>query len=191
MSNNPEQPKTNQENNIDITGKSFEQLEKISRRETTNELSPRDAEAQAERVKQEALGLAISVESSGNEKDKINNKSLFSKKGPISKKIRDESYSRTMKQVQSELSIGEKIFSKVIHNKVIEKTSDITGSTIARPNAMLAGAIFAFLISLVTYLTAKTIGYQLSGFETILAFTFGWLIGIIYDYFRLLFAGKK
>lgn len=109
----------------------------------------------------------------------------------ISKQRKDESYRRTLKRVQSELPITNKIFSKVIHNKVIEKTSEIAGNTIARPNSILFGAICAFLFSLITYYVAKRIGYQLSGSETIVAFLAGWLIGILYDYLRLLFTGKK
>ena len=72
-------------------------------------------------------------------------------------------------------------FSNIIHNKYIEPTSDLLGNTIARPNALLVGAITAFILTLITYTVAKTLGYSLSGSETIIAFGIGWAIGIIYD----------
>ena len=47
------------------------------------------------------------------------------------------------------------------------------------------------VFGLIIYTIAKTIGYKLSGFETIAAFLIGWLIGLIYDYLRILITGKK
>ena len=96
-----------------------------------------------------------------------------------------------MKQVQQEMSTPSRTFSKFIHNKAVEKTSDALGATIARPNAILAGAFVAFIATIVTYYIAKNIGYRLSGFETIGAFIVGWTIGILFDYFRVMITGKR
>lgn len=159
--------------------------------EVSAELSPRDIESQAERVHLEALNTAKKTKSSSKKSKKSNNRSASSKRGTINKKQRNDSYKRTMTRVQSELPIATRAFSKIIHNKVIEKTSDIIAGTIARPNAMLSGSVVAFVLTLLTYTVSKTIGYKLSGFETIAAFIIGWIIGIIYDYFRVLATGKK
>jgi len=96
-----------------------------------------------------------------------------------------------MKRVQSELPVRTRMFSKIIHIKFIESLSDAIGLTIARPNSILAGSIMAFALTLITYSVSKTIGYKLSGFETIAAFIIGWLLGIVYDYFKVMFNGKK
>ncbi|MCY1362229.1 hypothetical protein D9M69_489340 [compost metagenome] len=96
-----------------------------------------------------------------------------------------------MKKVQAELSGPSRMFSKVIHNKTIEKASDVAGATIARPNAIASGAIAAFLATLAIYYVAKNVGYQLSGFETIGAFVAGWIIGLLFDYFRIMITGKR
>jgi hypothetical protein len=190
--NSPEQLPSNPEYGVESLNSASEQLEKLNNSpENTVELSPRDAEAQAEKARIKALETAVSVEAGGKEIKKGKEKSALSRNGSINKKQRNESYKRTMKQVQSELPVASRAFSKIIHNKVIEKTSDIVGSTIARPNAMLAGAVVAFILTLATYTTAKTIGYALSGFETIAAFIVGWIIGILFDYLRVLFTGKK
>lgn len=154
-------------------------------------LSPRDLEAHAERAHSEAMHSALDVKTKGkNVEKKLMNHSP-SHHGLISQKQLDESYARTLKQVQDELSASDRLFSKITHNKVIDKTSDALGSTIFRPNAMLSGAISAFILTLLVYLTAKTMGYVLSGFETIAAFAIGWLIGIVFDYLRILFVGKR
>ena len=56
---------------------------------------------------------------------------------------------------------------------------------------MLAGAIGAFIITLAIYLIAKSYGYRLSGFETIGGFILGWIIGILFDFFRVMITGKR
>ena len=97
----------------------------------------------------------------------------------------------TMKEAQSHMSPASRTFSKVIHAKAVEKTSETIGSTIARPNAILAGSVVAFLLSLITYVVAKHYGYPLTGSETIAAFVLGWAIGLLFDYLRVMITGKR
>lgn len=111
--------------------------------------------------------------------------------GIISKKERTANYKRTMKQVQQELPVASRTFSKFIHNKVVERVSDTVGSTVARPNAILAGSLMAFIFTLAIFLVARYYGYPLSGTETIAAFVVGWMVGLLFDYLRLEFTGGK
>lgn len=113
------------------------------------------------------------------------------KNGIISKKERSANYKRTMKQVQQELPVASRTFSKFIHNKAVERVSDTVGSTVARPNAILAGSVMAFVFTLVIFLVARYYGYPLSGTETIAAFVVGWMVGLLFDYLRLEFTGGK
>lgn len=107
------------------------------------------------------------------------------------KRQRHASYQATMRQIRSEMSASERTFSKVIHNKAVERVSDVVGGTVARPNAILAGSFTATLLTLGVYLVAKHYGYRLSGFETIGAFFVGWALGLIYDYAKLAFSGGR
>lgn len=178
------------ENNVESGEAAKEQLEKLSKNpEASAELSPRDVEALAERARMEALESAISVESGGAEKSKSGSPTPVRRS--ISKKHKNESFKRQMKEVQSQMSTPSKVFSKFMHNPVVDKASEAIGSTIARPNAMLAGTFSAFILTLAVYVVAKNIGYQLSGFETIAAFILGWIIGLVYDYLRIIITGKK
>lgn len=139
--------------------------------ESPNKLSPRDQETITKVLK--------------------NNKSVSKLAyGQITQKKRSESYKKTINRTQNELSPISKLFSKIIHIKFFEKISDLLASTVARPNALLAGSATSFLLTLCVYVIAKTNGFNLSGFETIVAFIIGWIIGIIYDYFSL-FSFKK
>lgn len=107
------------------------------------------------------------------------------------KKQRKDSYSSTMRQIQSEMNVPARTFSKVIHNPVVEKTSNVVGSSIARPNAVLAGSMMATFMTLFVFIVAKQYGYRLSGFETIATFLLGWSLGLIYDYARLMVVGRR
>ena len=94
---------------------------------------------------------------------------------------------QTMKQTRSHLSTPSRAFSKAIHNPTVEKTSDVVGSTVARPNAILFASISAFVLVGILYLVARYYGYRLSGFETMAAFIIGWVLGLLFDYSSLMF----
>lgn len=111
--------------------------------------------------------------------------------GPVTRKQLDHEFQRTMTSIQSEMSPAERTFSKFIHRRAVERSSEFLSATIARPNALLAGSIGAFILMLAIYLFAKSVGYPLSGFEPIAAFIVGWIIGLFYDYLRIMVTGKR
>ena len=190
MSNNPEVFKSQEANVENAPNKQFEIS--VEKQGSQVELSPRDIEAQSDKIRQAAMETAISIESKGAEKSNNTTQDRsMTKRGPVSKKLREKSYAHTMKQIQNELPLQEKVFSKIIHNKVVEKTSDVIGDTIARPNILLAGAFSSFFLTLVLYIIARTIGFRLSGSETIIAFIIGWCIGAMFEYFRVLFTNSN
>ena len=111
---------------------------------------------------------------------------------PAQRRARSKaSYKKTMMETQSQMKPAERAFSKVIHNPAIEKTSEVVGGTVARPNAIVAGSFTALLFTLGFYLVAKYYGYPLSGSETIAAFIIGWAVGLLFDYLRVMITGKK
>jgi hypothetical protein len=114
-----------------------------------------------------------------------------SPKRPAGKKQRQASYKQTMKRVQADMPPVQRAFSKFIHNPIAEKASDIIGSTVARPNAILAGSFSALVFVSVAYILANTMGFRLSGFETIGAFILGWIVGIGYDFLKTMITGKR
>lgn len=142
----------------------------------------------------EALKEADKVEQES-KAEKRQEVSPAERRGPLSKAERkaklDASYNTTMDEVRTHMSTPSRAFSRVIHNKAIEKTSAAVGATVARPNAILSGAVFAFVLTLAVYLIAKNLGYPLSGFETIGAFIVGWVLGICYDFLKVMITGRK
>jgi hypothetical protein len=185
----PVSPETKAEKEL-----SPEQLESYLKAESAVEKSAESAKIEngEQAAKIEALKQAVSVEKgSAEKKTKAGDSPAGRRHGVVSKKEQKASYTQHMAKLQAELPPVQRGFSKVIHNPIVEKTSETVGSTIARPNAVLAGAVVAFFAVLIVYLTAKHFGYVLSGFETIGAFIVGWVLGILYDFFRVMITGKK
>ena len=143
--------------------------------EASKTLSPRDQEI-IDKARKAKTTAARNIKSS--------------KSGIIEKKARKKSLEGTVKRVQDELPPTKKIASKFIHSRPIEMVSDFLAATIARPNALLAGSVTSFVLTLGIYSVSKIIGYEISGFETIATFILGWIIGILYDYFHLLVSGR-
>ena len=100
-------------------------------------------------------------------------------------------YKKTLKSIQKEMNPAERAFSKVLHNPVVEATSEVASKTVARPAALLAGSLAALILTTIVYIIAKYYGYVLSGFEWIATFIIGWAIGLIVDWIRVEILGKK
>ena len=187
---NPENS-ANQEPNLEVE-KSYEKTGEALEN-AAEKAGVENGEKAAEKAKVEALKEAISVERGGAEKKGRESSASPAQRrhGVVNKKEREESYKQHLKQIRSEMPAGQRTFSKVIHNPAVEKASEVAGATVARPNSILAGAIVAFFAVLAVYLIAKHYGYPLSGFETIGAFIAGWIIGALYDFFRVMITGKR
>lgn len=140
--------------------------------------------AEKARIEAEKQAKPTETYSSASEKEK-------GVSGFIIAKNPDKAYDQTMQTIQREMPAPSRTFSKVIHNKAIEKVSDVAGSTIARPNALLSGAVCAFLLVLALYAHARYFGYALSGFESIGAFILGWVIGLVFDLLKSIIRGRR
>lgn len=109
----------------------------------------------------------------------------------VTKKEKEKQFDKTLDTIQSQMSAPARAFSKALHNKFVENTSDAIGASVARPNAILAGSLGATILVIAVYALAKNYGYPLSGSETIVAFVAGWVLGIVYDYFKAMISGSS
>ena len=164
-----------------------------AKNKTEKEASSEASQEQLNKARHEALNQAREIAQERKEnKIKTNEVSPEKKRrGPTSKQERKAAFDKTMTEIQSEMSPASRTFSKVIHNPAVEKSSEVIGNTVARPNAILSGSAAAFILTAGIYLVAKHFGYSLSGTETIATFVLGWVIGLIYDYIRVLIFGKS
>lgn len=186
---NPEHLSSHEHSTAELEAAAEAQAERLKNRaEKGQEQSPDHKAEAVERARQDAKEV-FSKESGKEKRSGSETDGRIVRRATKSQK--QAHYKTTMKQIQSEMSAPARTFSKFIHNPAVEKTSDAAAATVARPNAILAGSICAFIVVLAVYLIAKHYGYVLSGFETIGAFVLGWAIGLIYDYARVALVGRS
>lgn len=186
---NPEQlPHSPESSSEKIEAAAAERLNELKERqaEILSENSEH-AEKKAERARIEADQEAIS----GHEANRSEHQKNDTQPPVIMTKSRKESFKQTMSRVQKDMPAPSRAFSKFIHNPAVERVSDIVGSSIARPSAMLGGGLMAFLLVLALYSIAKFYGFSLTGFETIAAFIIGWTMGLLIDFVRLAIFSKR
>jgi hypothetical protein len=151
----------------------------------------RAARHETERVYEQAAEQERATAEAERRQHKTREQQRAERQRQTSPAAQQERFDKTMAAVQSQLSPASRAFSKVIHNPAIEKASEVTGSTVARPNALLSGAIAAFVLTLAIYLIARFNGYPLSGAESIAAFALGWLCGLAFDFVRMMMLGRR
>lgn len=108
-----------------------------------------------------------------------------------SKELGSQTFDRTLSAVRRKLSTPEKQLSKFIHRPVVEKVSDFSGKTIARPSGILLGGIFSFIGSLGVYLLARHMGGELRYSIFAATFVVGYLLGLIVELMWRLLARRK
>lgn len=197
MDNKEQENGTNNEEGLRLSPEELADLQKNTAQEQKNRANEaeannteRGAEKETTQLEQEAREQAVEKPSAEAEKAPDTSRERRAE-GPVSKSKRNQAYKEVMSETRAHLSPAGRSFSKVIHNPAVEKTSEVVGKTIARPNAILAGSVSAFILSLGIYLIARYFGYPLSGTETIAAFVLGWIVGVIYDYARIMLTGGR
>ncbi len=106
----------------------------------------------------------------------------------ITKATKKTAYKKTLRHIQRQLPKSEKSFSKVIHQPVIEKVSEVGAKTIARPSGVLAGGVCALVGSSVVLYMAKHYGFQYNYFLFILLMILGFAVGLCLE---LIWSGTK
>lgn len=97
------------------------------------------------------------------------------------KQIKKSAYRKVIKQAQSQMKGVDKSFSKFIHKPTVEKVSDVSARTVARPTSLLFGSVFAFIASLIFYIFAKRSGFEYNYLLFLMVFIGGYFVGLIFE----------
>lgn len=100
-------------------------------------------------------------------------------------------FKRIMTQARTHMNPVARIWSIVIHIRVLDLLASAIGSSLGRPLALLCGAIGTIAAIALLYGTAKIMGYSVSGFEGAAGFLAGWVIGLIIDFIRAMVSGGR
>lgn len=167
-----------------------EQLEKIRKQHEVESVVERRDNSRNEDAREAAHEALHEAESKTHTPAETQQTNIESKR-IVPKAERAKAFAAKMSEIRQHMNPTSRAFSTVIHHPIVERVSETTGKTIARPNAILAGSISACILVLAVYLIAKEYGYVLSGAETMVAFGLGWVLGIIYDFVKAMVTGGQ
>lgn len=92
-----------------------------------------------------------------------------------------QTYNRTLKRVQQHLNASERLMSKAMHHKTVEKVSEGVGKTAARPSGILGGGIMALIGSFALLYVSKKYGFEYNFFVFFLLLAGGFLLGLLLE----------
>lgn len=104
------------------------------------------------------------------------------------------SFNTTMSHVRRNLSAPERTLSKLVHQPLVEKTSEVLGKTVARPSGVVGAGVAAFIGLFSVYSVARFAGFALSGSEMPILLAVGFLAGLFLEWafkaLRSIFASR-
>lgn len=101
------------------------------------------------------------------------------------------SYKATMSDMQSELSPVERVWSRLLHSPAGTFIGGFFGSLLLRPRSLMMGAAVSFVTLVGTYAIAHIYEVPFNATESLVAFAFGWCIGLLYDLFFVISRGRR
>lgn len=143
--------------------------------------------AESENSTQKAELARKNIDIHSHQSEHIKERSLARNNAPnnevkwASKELVNQKYIHTLSSIRNRLRGPEKSFSKVIHQPIVERTSEILENTIARPSGLLFGGFFSFIGSLASYLLARRLGGELRFSVFAVFFVGGFFIGLIVE----------
>jgi hypothetical protein len=131
--------------------------------------------------------LAISKEKTVAKPEKYKSQETTPRHQYITKKIKNESYQKTLKIIRKDLAPSQKIMSKFIHQKIIESVSEVGAKTIARPSGIIGGGLLALVGSLLVLVVARKVGFEVPYSLFAVLFIIGFVLGLIVEFTRNIF----
>lgn len=94
---------------------------------------------------------------------------------------RHTSYRHTLASLRRHLSPASRRFSQLIHNPIVDKTSELVGNTVMRPSVTLGATATALVAGGFVYFAARHYGYALHGSEILFALLVGGILGAVIE----------
>jgi hypothetical protein len=95
------------------------------------------------------------------------------------KQLKDMAFIRAMTRVRKKLPAPSRAFSKIAHNSAVDRISETTGKTIARPSGLIAGSFIAFVGTSALLWITRYYGYEYNYLVALLLFAGGMMLGLL------------
>ena len=100
----------------------------------------------------------------------------------VTKELKSIRYKETMRYVRRHLTKRERRFSSFIHAPSIEKVSEVSAKTIARPSGLLGGGLVALVGSITVLYIARQYGFEVPNSLFIALFIVGFAVGLVGEF---------
>lgn len=97
----------------------------------------------------------------------------------VHQQLKTNAYTQTLRTIQRRLPRVDQAFSKVIHNRRVEATSEFAAKSVARPSGILGGALFACIGSSVLVYLTRHYGFPYNYTMFIVFFVGGFGVGLL------------
>lgn len=143
-------------------------------------------------TKIESLSLSAKHEAISNAETHID-KSADNTPSPvvIQKHHKKHAYKQTLKSVRRQLPVADRAFSYIIHQPVIEKISDISSKTIARPSGLLSAGVVALLGNIILLYMSRHFGFRYNYFVFTALLVLGYTLGIFIEILSKVFSKNR
>ena len=178
MSHEKEPQVHSPESNAERAESNAEQREKLKDLLEKAEREPGNDTNSLERLRSKVEEEAVS----GREKSVGEN--AADKKEPtmrLDKATKDDTYRKTIKKVQHKLPRMQRSFSKFVHQPVVEAVSEVGSKTVARPPALLASGIFAFVGTSAIVWVSRYYGFRYNFFVYVAFLVGGFIAGLLFE----------
>ena len=92
-------------------------------------------------------------------------------------------YDNTMNDMREDLTPAERAWSRTIHSPAGVAIGGLFASILLRPRSLMTGATLALVTLVGTFIVALIYRVPFNTTEPLIAFVFGWCIGLLYDLF--------
>lgn len=99
----------------------------------------------------------------------------------LNQRVKSKAFEDTLADARAHLSAAERSFSKVVHQPVIDRISETSARTIARPVSLLTASLIALIGSSVVLFAAHRYGFRYNLFLFFALFVSGYLVGLIIE----------
>ncbi len=99
----------------------------------------------------------------------------------ITRSLKNDAYRKTLRHVQGNLNVPERVISKVVHQPAIEAVSNALSKSVARPSAFLGGSFMALVGSAILLYMARQYGFTYNYAVLFMLFIGGFLLGLLLE----------
>ncbi len=100
----------------------------------------------------------------------------------IDRKVKQQTYRKTLHHIQRQLPRSQRAFSKFIHRPVVEAVSEVSAKTVARPSGLFGGGLCALIGSSILVWMSRHYGFYYNFFVFIALVLAGFILGVLLEW---------